>query len=545
MASKESSTNGGWRTVFIVILVSLTAVYSNYAEFRKELWQALVSSTASRDPSIEAKNGTRITASNNSFPITGNRNESHGRIHHQNSTTSTIKIDSEAVKTNVPAMEPEEKLNSMNSSTIADKSSDEDSDEDTDEDEDGDGNSSSEEAEDGLLSHVWHMPPHLSSEGQNPKVGSSTELNETSIELFENAAKYGLTPSEGCSNRTNETQAWCGKQGCWRTFPINSTQLESSTTCKTFWFAGFSLSTESECKAGGYGGYRNDYAVALQSALYNAKDTLQPVLLVGKYTMEDVPMPAVVEWAAAQGAIIITVDELSFQDLMTKKLNKNQNTNHMGPFLRIDIPFIVQQHKLMDLPGICDRYVLYTDSDVAFVNKITQYDLDKLKKQIDPSTDAYTLYGHQEKSSGHPKNSGVMLFDIYRFQEAWPSFLQFGYEKGPFLSFDQGWINDYFGSTPERLLNRTLLENEWNWKSYWRLAPNEWHQVKIIHFHGPKIGKSLESMAHCDMSDWVFDNYGKTYAGLVKNGICCDQGMTAKFMLDLYYELSPPRSIKC
>ncbi|KAL3939985.1 MAG: hypothetical protein SGBAC_005384 [Bacillariaceae sp.] len=538
--------NSARSTVFLFIIASIVVAIASFAEYRSELWKSLVSSSIIRDDTITAKIASAYR--NEWEAIDNGTNESQRSSYPHNNVTMNISraaVNSAPEPSDNPAPSP-----ANSSSSDEDEEREKEEDEDTkspneDKDNDEDESSSSSEEAGPMLSHIWHMPSHLSSEGQNPNVGSPTELNQTSIDLIEAAAQNGLTPSEGCTNATNATETWCGKQGCWRTYEINSTQIPSDTTCKTLWFAGFSISTSSECREGGFGGYRNDYAVALQSARYNAKDTLQPVLLVGKYMMGNTSLPTVVEWAAAQGAIVITVDELSFQDLVNTKLVKNVHANHMGPFLRIDIPKIVGEHKLFDLNGICDRHVLYTDSDVAFVNKITQYDLDKLKEQIDPSKDAYTLYGHQTKSSGRPINSGVMLFDVYRFAQTWPDFLRFGYAKGPFLSFDQGWLNDFYMSTPDRMLNRTILANEWNWKSYWKLAPNEWNQVKIVHFHGPKIGKALEHMAHCSTTSWVFDNYGKTYASLVKNGICCDKGMTAKFMLDLYHELSPPRSVKC
>jgi len=218
---------------------------------------------------------------------------------------------------------------------------------------------------------------------------------------------------------------------------------------------------------------------------------------------------------------------------------------HGGQFLRIDIHQIVQDHKLFDLPGICDRYVLYTDSDVMFVNPILQGDLNKLKRQIAPSTDAYILYGRQTKTTRRPVNNGVMMFDVYRFSKEWPSILHFGTENFPDYSYDQMWFNNYFTSSKERMANRSTLGNEWNWKSYWPLNPNEWRQVKLVHSHGPKIGKGLEFMAQCDPTDSVLQKYGKTYQWFVKMGICCDFGMTAKYMLDLYYELSPPSEIRC
>ena len=404
---------------------------------------------------------------------------------------------------------------------------------------------SSDEGENRTFSRVYRLPKFLTSEEEYQN-HVPPNLRQSSISFMETASNFGLQKSPTCNDWSEDLDKFCEKPGCMVTFPINSTIVPSSTTCKTLWFSGFSIGKSSECKENGYGGYRSDYSVALRTAMHNARDTLQPVLLVGKYLVKDDKMPPMVEWAAQQGAIVITVDELSFQDMINSNLKtKPRPDSHMGQYLRIDIPKFIERHNLFDLPGICDRYALYTDSDVAFVNQIRQSDLDRLKRQIDPSTDAYILYGRQTKTTRRPVNNGVMLMDVYRFEKDWPSILKFGNENFPTYSIDQQWFNNYFMSSPERMANRSTLANEWNWKTYWPLSPNSWNQVKLVHSHGPKIGKALEFAATCNSSDFVRENYGKTYEWFVKMSICCDHGMTAKYMLDLYLELSPPSSIRC
>ena len=395
------------------------------------------------------------------------------------------------------------------------------------------------------LSQLYSLPHFLSSE-EAYRNHVPEDLRQSSIDLMDNASNFGLNGSKPCNDWSKDLDSYCENPQCLRTMEIDSTILPSTTTCRTLWFSGISLGPSSECKQGGYGGLRSDYAVALRTAMHNAKDTLQPVLLVSKYLLEGYKMPPFIEWVAKQGAIVITVNEMSFQDLINSKLKGEPGIDtHIGQFLRIDIPKYVADHKLFDLPGVCDRYALYTDSDVAFVNRIRQGDLDRLKRQIDPSTDAYILYGRQTKTTRRPVNNGVMLFDVHRFTQEWPSILKFGIENFPSYSYDQMWFNNYFMSTPERMANRSTLANEWNWKSYWGVSPNKWHQVKLVHFHGPKIERGLEFMAQCNSTDFVLQKYGKTYDYLVRQGICCDRGMTAKYLLDMYYELSPPKSIRC
>jgi len=153
----------------------------------------------------------------------------------------------------------------------------------------------------------------------------------------------------------------------------------------------------------------------------------------------------------------------------------------------------------LDLPNICPRHVLYTDSDVMFTNKITHKDMDMLKSLIPPSGKPYVLYGHEHVISHKPQNTGIVLMDIPKFEKAWPEFLQFRRDvKGGVPSFDQGWFNLYHSKNKTYQERRALLPVYWNWKVYWKLEPSSFSDLKIVHFHGPKPGIGVGSLALCD-----------------------------------------------
>jgi hypothetical protein len=110
-----------------------------------------------------------------------------------------------------------------------------------------------------------------------------------------------------------------------------------------------------QCNPNG-GGYIRDYARALSWTKLNAADTLQPVLLLGRYGLEENPnISQVGKWAKQQGAIVITVDKLSFQDDVVW-WHKGMGVDHLqGPYMRMDIPQLTKWivSVAQRLPEIC------------------------------------------------------------------------------------------------------------------------------------------------------------------------------------------------
>ena len=150
-----------------------------------------------------------------------------------------------------------------------------------------------------------------------------------------------------------------------------------------------------------------EYAVALASSRWFANDVLQPVFLRGAYDHEarqnmtkeefakSIKVPPnsqnFVNWIQSKGGIVVDVPELTFQELITEKLwGRYFHARGMmqGILLRLDIPDIIEQNGLFDLPGICPQHVIYTDSDVIFANPVSHADIHKLKRQMAKNKDA-------------------------------------------------------------------------------------------------------------------------------------------------------------
>jgi hypothetical protein len=306
--------------------------------------------------------------------------------------------------------------------------------------------------------------------------------------------------------------------------------------CQTLWFASFhegsSACPEQSDKEGA--GYAIDYSAALSSAIANAGDTLHPVLLLGRYGLANensTELSTVGKWAAQHGATVIVLPRLSFQDDVNLTVsNFSQQRFHqasMGPFMRLDIPRVIHEYKLFDNPNICQRHVLYTDSDVLFTNKITHQDMDELKHSMESSTGtaAVVAYGREFSMTPEITNTGVMLMDVPAFEKEWPSILSFAKQQEQFPGHDQLMLNNYFKSSPENSRKRSLMSIYWNWKAYWKLEPGQHDAIKVLHFHGPKPGKGLEEMGSCSID--LFETIRPGYRRHFSHAVCCDQGKTA------------------
>ena len=332
---------------------------------------------------------------------------------------------------------------------------------------------------------------------------------------------------------------------------------ELSSTCKTLWFSGLSEGPRSHCRKNngdpadlGSSSYRMEYAVALASARLNAADTLQPVLMLGRYGLkDDEEISGVRQWAHEKGAIVIMIDELSFQENVLHWHNNTSATNDhkIGPYMRIDIPWIVKKYKLFDLPNICPRHILYTDSDVMFVNKITHQDMDILKSYIPPTGKPYIMYWRETQIHERtPYNTGIMLIDVPRFASNLKGFLKWRNSypnQADFTAFDQDWFNKYFEQSPEKLEERTLLPLYWNWKVYWTLEPSVFSDIKVVHFHGPKPSLGAFKIGPCDTN--MTDFWPPDYKPFIANGICCDKGKTGARVHAMYKLIQPPAADVC
>ena len=88
-----------------------------------------------------------------------------------------------------------------------------------------------------------------------------------------------------------------------------------------------------------------------------------------------------------------------------------------------------------------------------------------------------------------------------------------------------------------------LLPMHYNWKAYWGLEPSAFSQVKILHFHGPKLGRGLEVIAKCNLT--AISLLPKAYRPHLQQGICCDRGRTAEWSIEAIYTLKAPIDHLC
>jgi len=162
------------------------------------------------------------------------------------------------------------------------------------------------------------------------------------------------------------------------------------------------------------------------------------------------------------------------RELSEKKKDTQILAIGSGVLLRTELPRIALE------TGIDDEYVLYTDCDVMFMDKVTG-DLEKLDCRyfaVAPEFDPKD-YVHM--------NTGVMLMNLKRLIAVDRRFKRFLMSKLEVLTcWDQSayqWF--YKGPRKTSFFWRRgwdRLPVEFNWKPYW----GDYSSAKIVHFHGPK-----------------------------------------------------------
>lgn len=352
------------------------------------------------------------------------------------------------------------------------------------------------------------------------------------------------TISNSCHEKEDQMYEYCSefaKNGCShfrpsgviRTDQPRTRSASSSPPCKTLWFSGFHEGSGSRCRNKRGGGYRMDYATALASAKLNGFDTLQPVLLLGRRGLNSTQSVSKLRsWARSMGAIVIEIQHVSFEDDIEQWYSGRNGSDNLlnnpgllqGPFLRLDIPNIVSKHGLFDLPGICPQYALWTDADIIFSSRIGREDMQQLESLMHrrlSKNAPYLMYGREGFADDKaPSNTGVVLYDVERFRELLPRLVQYRNshpDPKQFITLDQGWLNLYFRDYESH--KRQMLPIEWNWKTYWKLQPRGFYDIKVLHFHGLKPERGLWMASDCETD---FSSLPVPYHILMNATICCD-----------------------
>lgn len=141
-----------------------------------------------------------------------------------------------------------------------------------------------------------------------------------------------------------------------------------------------------------------------------------------------------------------------------------------GAFLRIDIPVICKEL------GITDEYVLYTDTDVIFMEDVVD-DLQKYTPKF------FSICPEKNTEDYIGFNSGVMLINVQSMFDTYPQFVHFMENANyQFSAYDQGALQNFYYGHTERL---PII---YNFKPYWGVDES----AKIIHYHGPKYYLIME-----------------------------------------------------
>lgn len=129
-------------------------------------------------------------------------------------------------------------------------------------------------------------------------------------------------------------------------------------------------------------------------------------------------------------------------------------------------------------------------------------------------------------------NTGVMIMHVDRFRAEWPKILKFAQQQEKFPGHDQYLLNDYFAQAGFR--SKVVgLPTFWTYKTYWPADIGLWHEIKILHAHGPKPDSGLWNMADCDMNIRSEIDMPEIYKNLIDKGTCCNQGVAANRVRDI------------
>lgn len=134
-------------------------------------------------------------------------------------------------------------------------------------------------------------------------------------------------------------------------------------------------------------------------------------------------------------------------------------------------------------------------------------------------------------------NTGVMVMHVNRFRAEWPKILKFAKDQDEFPRHDQSLLNAYFHQ--EGFRSKVVgLPTFWTYKTDWPADIGLWHEIKILHTHGPHPGTGLLHMADCKMnvrSDEIELPKSKfeIYKDLIEKGACCNLGVAANPVRDI------------
>ncbi len=226
---------------------------------------------------------------------------------------------------------------------------------------------------------------------------------------------------------------------------------------------------------------------AVNSALRNTK--LNPHCI---YNGDD---PDNISWLEGTGAKVIC-HKSSFEEDLKFGYVKNFRI-FSGHWLRVDIPLIESE----------DDFVLYTDTDVIFLNHPKVSMLPTILGAVPEFREGKMFF-----------NNGVMVMNVQALKSDHPIFVNNIRERlrnnFTYPAHDQASFNRRYRD------KITEIPREFNWRPYWGIGS----EVSIVHFHGPKPEEFL------DYESDKIEKISETYLNMIKSDV-----PSYKYYSDLYF----------
>jgi len=207
-------------------------------------------------------------------------------------------------------------------------------------------------------------------------------------------------------------------------------------------------------EAGSEGLTGADAKLAVQTALTLGE--LEPVLIYhGKPN-------AFTTWMERHNVRVINISLSFITTIRTAESAGTYKAHSIGHWLRVMVPIVEE----------AEEFVLYTDCDVIFLNKVNW-------NTIRPRV--FSAAPEFKKDNWNFFNAGVMVINVAAMRDSYIEFeghIKRAIGSGNHYHYDdEKALNEFYRGQWER------LSPKFNWKPYWGFEGT----AVIIHFHGPKL----------------------------------------------------------
>ena len=191
------------------------------------------------------------------------------------------------------------------------------------------------------------------------------------------------------------------------------------------------------------------------------------------------------DWLEAQG-VVVHHHRLRMMDELVARFGDEVT---LGAFGRLDVAHVYTQWlRSQRAAGVTslphpDSF-LYTDTDVMFVASIDRC-------SFPPMPEPMVMLVGPEQYPSTMHNTGVVWVNVTRWLAVEDDFFSWcRQQEWTAVAWEQGLVVGWFGTTGRM----QQLPNQLNWKGYWGWTRHDQPSARIVHFHGPKPKRCLDSL---------------------------------------------------